>query len=380
MNFTRIPPDANARRTDVGGTPADLLIIGGGVLGLSTGCEVLARGLSVTILDEDPQRSATWASAGMLSPYAEHAEAGALQDMLRAARVAWPAFAARIEEHSGMRVDLAFPGTVMPAFTAGERSRLEELTQRLRDLGARCSYLSPQEAIGEEPMLTANASGAVLLDDEGYVNPRLLHTALRSAFERLGGQWVPVQALGLAARQGRVVGVETTIGFLPGHAVVNAAGAWGERFLLPEDQRRYRTKPIRGQTVRLRPPSRREGVRHVIQAPGSGYLVPQADGTVVVGATSEDAGPFRVNTAGGIRYLLDLAGRLVASSADWSFVEVSNGLRPLAGDFELVLESDSSRKGLFHGLGLYRHGILLAPVASTRMCRLVCEYLGQHSQ
>jgi glycine oxidase len=174
--------------------------------------------------------------------------------------------------------------------------------------------------------------------------------------------------------------VETTAGVVLGRAVVNSAGAWADRFLLPEDQARYRPRPIRGQTVRLRPASRRESVRRVIQVPGFAYLVPRADGSVIVGATSEEVGPFPGVTAEGVQSLLSAVQTLVPASRAWTFLSAGSGLRPMAGDGGLYLEPDSQRRGLFHGLGLYRHGILLAPVASTRLAGMILDYLGRKAQ
>jgi glycine oxidase len=358
-------------------TGSDVLVLGGGILGLSTAHEILSRGLRVTLLCDDLHRSAGWASAGMISPYAEHVDRGAQQDMMRASRAAYPAYVARIEEHSGMKVELRFPGTIVPALEAGKRADVDSLAQRFRDLGAKCRYLDSRETRAMEPNLGPTLSGSVFLEEEGYVSPRTLLSALRQAFDTLGGHWVDLPALGLVARQGRVVGVETSAGVVTAGAVVNATGAWAERFLLPEDYDRYRPRPVRGQAVRLRPPSLREGIRHVVQVPGFGYLVPRADGTVVAGATSEEAGPYICKTAGGIASVLEKAARLVPSSVDWAFLDSVCGLRPMAGDGDLFLEPDSARKGLFHGLGLYRHGVLLAPIAATRMARLVLDYLGR---
>jgi glycine oxidase len=359
--------------------PSDVLIIGGGVLGLSTACEILSRGLSVTIFEEDPHRSAGWASAGMLSPYAEFSEAGALQDMLRAARAAYPPYVARVEETSGMKVELAFPGTLLPMGAAGSGPAVETLLARFREMGARSRFLDPAQTAAVEPQLGPSC-GSILLDDEGYVSPRSLLTALRAAFDHLGGHWVQLSALGLISRQGRVVGAETAAGIVLGGAVLNAAGAWADLFLSPEDLDRYRLRPIRGQIVRLRPARRTEGIRHVIQMAGVGYLAPRADGTVIAGATSEQVGPFPGNTAGGIASILEGARRLVPASENWAFLAAWSGLRPMAANGELFLEADPLRKGLFHGLGLYRHGILLAPVAATRMARLIVEYLGRQGQ
>ncbi len=373
-------PESVRYRATGQAVPSDVLVIGGGILGLSTACEILARGLSVTIFEEDPKRSATWASAGMLSPYAEHTDAGARQDMMRAARAAYPAFLARVEEHSGMRIEMGFPGTLIPALSDDRALDLQELTRRFLDLGARARYLDPSETAWQEPQLAARGSGAVLLEDEGYVNPRSLHTALRAAFDRLGGRWVALQVLGLVARQGHAAGVDTTAGVILGRAVINCAGAWADRFLLPEDLARIRPRPIRGQSVRLRPPSRQEGIRRVIQVPGVAYLVPRADGSVVLGATSEEIGPFPGVTGGGVSSLLNAALSLVPAVQSWAFLSAQSGLRPLAGDGELFLEADSTRQGLFHGLGLYRQGVLLAPVASTRLAGMVLDHLGKKAQ
>jgi len=378
MNSVRPAPDEEARFQVFGqASRPDLLVLGGGVLGLSTACEVLSRGLSVTLFEDDCRRSATWNSGGMLSPYAEQVEEDALQDMMRAARAAYPTYVARIQEQSGLPVELAFPGTLLLLAGAEDPGRaMTELAEHFRGRGANCRYLGTEELEEEEPLLGPKDAGAILLEDEGYVNSRSLLTALRAAFDHLGGRCVALPALGLASRQGRVAGVETAAGVVLGGAVLNAAGAWAERFLMPEDQERFRARPIRGQLVRLRPPSRPHSIRRVLHMPGTGYLVPHADGSVLAGTTSENVGPFLGNTAGGVAQVLAAARLLVPRSSEWAYLRASSGLRPMAGDGELFLEADSARKGLFHGLGLYRHGILLAPMAAMRLARLVLEYLG----
>lgn len=359
-----------------GPVSSDLLIIGGGILGLSTACEALSRGLSVTLFDEAPERSATLAAAGMLSPYAESIETPFLQELMKQGRVSYPAYVARLEEISGVRIELAFPGTLLPSVVETDGPRLQSMAAQFADIGARARYLDPAELTGDEPRLGPIAAGAVLLEDEGYVNPQTLHTALRAGFERLGGEWIPLHGLGLAVRQQRVIGVETANGLVLGGAVLNASGAGADRFLLPEDQERYRARPVRGQALRLRPPRAADGIGRVIQVPGVGYLVPRADGSVIAGATSEAVGPFPGLTAEGIHAVLAGALRLVPSARSWSFVEAWSGLRPLAGEGEPVIAPDA-RPGLFHGLGLYRHGILLAPVAATRLAKMITDYLGR---
>jgi glycine oxidase len=369
--------DDGDRNSSSGAAACDAVVIGGGILGLSTACELLDRGLTVTIFDEDFTRSAAWAAAGMLSPYAEYTQFGWLQDMLRAAHAAWPAYAAHVEERSGLRIQRNTPGTILPALTVERGEELESLTGRLRELGARCRVLTREEAEDEEPNMAPTVAGAVLLEDEGSTDPRSLLTALRAAFDRMEGRWISLPVLGLVSRQGKVVGVESAAGVVFGGVVLNAAGAFADRFLSPEDVRRFDLRPVRGQLVRLRPPSARDGIRHLIQAAGVAYLVPRSDGSVIVGSTSEEVGPFPGTTAGGVERILEGARRLVPGLSEWGFQTAWSGLRPRAGSGELFLQPDSSRKGLFHGLGLYRHGILLAPVAATRLSRMILEFLGR---
>ncbi len=314
----------------------------------------------------------------MLSPYAELIETTFLQELMKHGRASYPAYIAQVEALSGCKIELAFPGTLLPSLAPGDGERLRTLTKNFEEMGARTRYLEPDELEQEEPLLAARHAGAVLLEDEGYVSTRSLHIALRSAFERQGGEWIPLHGLGLTVRQQRVVGVETANGVVLGGSVLNATGAGADRFLLPEDLERYRARPVRGQAIRLRPPSSLDGIRRVIQAPGVGYLVPQADGSVIVGATSEAVGPFAGVTAQGITSVLGAGMRLVPASAGWSFVGAWSALRPMAGEGEPQMVADQ-RKGLFHGLGLYRHGILLAPVAATRLAKMVIDYLGQHA-
>lgn len=361
---------------ETGRRPADLLVLGGGILGLSTACEALARGLSVTLFDEAPATSATLAAAGMLSPWAELIESDFLQEWMRQGRAAYPAYVARVEELSGCKIELSFPGTLLVSPDADAGEKLQRTTDHFVEMGASARYLTSVEASEDEPLLGARTSGAILLDEEGYVTTHTLHRALRMGFERLGGEWIPLHALGLVVRKGQIAGVETAAGVVLGAAVLNAAGAMADRFLLPEDQERYRTRAVRGQALRLRPASAREGLRRVVQAPGFGYLVPQPDASVIVGATSEFIGPYPGVTAGGLLSVLEHARILVPAVAEWSFVEAWSGLRPLAGDGEPILAPDT-RKGLFHGLGLYRHGILLAPVATSRLLKMILDHLGR---
>lgn len=353
----------------------DILVIGGGILGLAAACELLSHGYSVVVVERGAERSATRAAGGMLSPWAEFAQPVSWQVLLVQARLAYPEFVRNVEETSGCRVECRFPGTILVASDPG--ADLTELTVAYRELGARATFLDSEDLTASEPGLAVD--GAVLLEDEGYVDPRGLHDALRASFEELGGTWVGDEAFALALAQGRVVGVETAGGTLHAGVVLNTAGVQAERFLLPEERARLRPRPVRGELLRLRPRHRGERIRHVVQSPGFAYLIPQDDGTVLVGATCDEGdGRTRV-TAAGVQTLLAHASALLPDLLAWEWVETWSGLRPLVGTGEPTVIADP-RPGLFHGLGLHRHGILLAPVLGAQLSRLAAEYVGQAGQ
>ena len=127
---------------------------------------------------------------------------------------------------------------------------------------------------------------------------------------------------------------------------------------------------MRGEIVRLRPRSGR-AIRHLIHKEGGIYLVPQRDGTLLVGATAAEGEAPRV-TAGGVRWLLDRAIGIIPSLSDAEFVEAWSGARPLAGEGSPELIEDPAGS-VFHGIGLYRNGILLAPLLSAQLEKRILE-------
>lgn len=349
----------------------DILVVGGGILGLATSCELLSRGYTVSIAERDASNSATRAAGGMLSPWAEFSAPVPWHTLLVQARNAYPEFVRNAEETSGCRVECRFPGTLL--VSPNPEFDLSDLTFTFREQGAHATFLDSEDLTRVEPGLAVDS--AILLEDEGYVDPRGLHSALRASFEELGGHWIRDEVYAVREVEGRVVGVQTSSGDLSAGVVLNTAGAQADRFLLPEDRARLEPRPVRGELIRLRPPHRGERIRHVIQSPGFTYLIPQDDGTVIVGATSYEGDGTRRITARGIAELLENSSRLLPDVSDWEWVEAWSGVRPLVGSGEPTVLTDK-RPGLLHGLGLYRNGILLAPVIGAQLSRLAAEYIG----
>ncbi|NYJ02717.1 glycine oxidase [Nocardioides thalensis] len=320
-----------------------ITVLGAGVVGLAVADELLQRGHAVQVVDPAPGSGASYAAAGMLSPSAEawHGE----DDLLRlglASLELWPAFAARLG------VPLGAAGTLLVGYDAGDLQQVERQVALLARHGRRVDLLDRRAISALEPSVGRVAGGALLADDLS-VDPRAV---VRALLER-----VPVGPTAPA-------GVDLTD--LADVAVV----ATGSRLPAPYTSL---VRGVRGEILRLRstdPPTRtvRGWVRgepaYVVPRPGPGAV------EVVVGATSEEHDEPPVVTGGGVLRLLAAARELWPALDRAELVEVTARDRPGTPD-NLPLVGPAGDDGVVLAAGLYRHGVLLAPLVA----RLVADHL-----
>lgn len=356
------------------GKSPDLVVVGGGVVGLAVAREAARRGLAVTVVERgEPGRAASWAAAGMLSPFGEAREGGPFLDFGLAALDAWPDWAAELEEESG--TDLAYrrSGKLRVALDAEERKRLEARRAWARERGVAHTWLEPDEALAECPELSRRVTGGLLLADDHRVDNRRLGDALLESARVRGVQvraGTPVSSVEL--KGDRVRGVILEDGSkVPAGAVLLAAGAWSATIGgLPSP---LPVRPVRGQILGLLPgrlPSPR-----VLES-ASVYLVPRPGGRLVAGATQEEVGFDPGLTADGVRSLLAAAIELVPALAGASLHELWYGFRPGTPDGNPILGPDPRGDGLFVATGHFRNGILLAPVTARVLGALLAGEAG----
>jgi glycine oxidase len=353
----------------------DLVVVGGGVIGLTCAWRAAQRGARVAVVERSqPPAGATRVAAGMLAPVGELAfgEPELLKMTLAAAEL-YPDFVAELEAASGISTGYRRDGALHVALDrdeAAELRRVHEL-QRSLDLGA--EWLPPRRCRELEPGLTPSFNGGVHAPDEGSLVPRSLVAALLAAVEAEGVELLGGTGVEEVLLDGeRIAGVRTEQGEeLRAEATVLAAGAWsGQAEWLPEPARPP-IRPVKGQILELRsrdgaPPCKR------IVASERVYLVPRPDGRLVVGATVEEQGFDTAVTAGGVHELLREAYRLLPEVVEMELVEATAGLRPATPD-NLPLVGPSGVAGLLWATGHYRNGILLAPLAAKA---IVAELAG----
>jgi glycine oxidase len=357
----------------------DVVVVGGGVIGLACAWRLAQRGAEVAVLERGvPGEGATRVAAGMLAPVGEltFGEPELLELTLAAARL-YPEFVAELEAATGQSTGYEQLGALHVALDRDEAAQLRRVhdLQRSHDLEA--EWLSTRQCRELEPGLAPSFHGGVLAAGEAAIDPRALTEALLAA---CGEEGVEVHA-GTEVVDGifkgeQLTGVQTARGQsdvqstfdrplafeLRAQTVVLAGGAWsGGMSWLPEHARPA-VRPVKGQVVELRARGEEPPAHHIL-ASERVYLVPRRDGRLVVGATVEEMGFDTAVTAGGVYELLREAYRLLPDVAEMELVDAVAGLRPGTPD-NLPLVGLGAIDGLVLATGHYRNGILLAPLAA----------------
>ena len=356
-----------------------VLIIGGGAIGLAIGWRLARAGCSVALFDRGRVgHSASWASAGMLSPLSEaqFEEEDLLHLGLKAMEV-YPDFVGELEAETGCCVGYRRDGVLLVGITQDDLEYLKFRYRYQRELGLPVTYLSGAEARSKEPHLSAQVSAAVWCPGDHQVDNRRLVMALKRGVEAAGGEIFEGTAVDELLIDGmRVIGVRVGEKVHKGDTAVLASGCWSRLMPGLPDSAKPPVRPVRGQVARLG--TTREFALNTIvwysrvATSTVAYLVPKGDGTLVLGATSEEMGFDEDVTAGGMFELLRAAWEVVPGIYDLRVVESMAGLRPGSRDDAPIL-GKTPVEGLIMATGHYRKGILLTPLTALTIAEMILE-------
>jgi glycine oxidase len=347
---------------------ADLLVVGGGVIGMATAWRAAGRGMTVTLIERDGIGEGTSRiAAGMLAPVAEVEFGDAGRRMLELAMSSarlWPAFAAELGAASGTEIALRPTGTLLLARDADEEAELERQLEFRRSLGLDVRRLRPSAARELEPALAPTLRGVLEAPGDHSLDPRPILGALREACTAAGVRIREHTALaGLDHDGSRLEAAVLADGErLSAGAVVLAAGPWSGRVPGLPDGAGLPVRPVKGQILRLRDPAGPGLLERVIRYEG-GYVVPRGDGRYVLGGTVEEKGFDTSPTAGAVYELLRQARELLPGVTEMEIEELSVGMRPGTPD-NLPAIGPALLAGLWWATGHYRNGILLAPLSA----------------
>lgn len=351
-------------------TSADVVIVGGGVIGLSIARALARRGIrDITVIDKSEfGREASWAAGGTLAP---EIETDRLDDFFRlasASRDMYPQFVRELKIESDINVEFDMTGTLFVAFTEEQETELQRRFDWQRHSRLRVEWLTGDEARRLEPCLAENVRCGLSFPDDYQVDNRKLVEALIIANRKLGARLIGgCEVFELQFEGDQVTGVTTSRGPISSSCVVIAAGAWSSLISAKNTPGRIDIEPVRGQMLCFQAPGL---ARHVLYS-SRGYLIPRLDGRLLAGSTTEHVGFDKNVTEAGMTSIKSMAVEIAPALGDLPLIDSWAGFRPRASDGLPILGLLSGSVGLFYATGHYRTGILLAPITAELIAETI---------
>jgi glycine oxidase len=349
---------------------AEVVIIGGGVIGLTVARALALRGARhVTLIEKNEfGREASWAAGGILAPQVEADQSDDFFRLACASRDLYAQFANDLMAESDVDVELDTTGTLYVGFTETDESELRRRFAWQRAEQLRVEWLDGDEARQLEPCLSDKVRCALRFPFDYQVENRKLLAALLTANERLSVRLIrDCEACVLRIDGSKVAGLETSQGFIKTGTVVLAAGAWTSSIEssppLPLD-----VEPVRGQMLCFE--ANPQLARHVIYS-ARGYLIPRRDGRLLAGSTTEHVGFDKRVTVEGIERIKEMAFEISPAVSRLPLIDSWAGFRPRALDDLPVLGRPEEIDGLVYATGHYRNGILLAPITGELIADVI---------
>jgi glycine oxidase len=325
-------------------TAAEVIIIGGGIIGLSIAIELRWRGYTVRVVTRDLQETATQAAAGMLAPQAEEILPGAMLDLCLLSRSLYADWTAKLTEFTGLETGYWPCGILAPRYEYS--FTLPGAWQSAAELWSCYPHLT----------LGADVVGGYWFPADGQVDNRLLYRCLQVAATKAGVQTNTGVTVESIITSNQVDYLQTSDGNLQADHYILATGSWSQQLLAVP------VVPRKGQLVAVQVPENTPMLPTVLFG-SEIYIVPRRDGRIVIGATSEDVGFAGDNTTAGVAGLLTRAQRLYPLLGQYPVIEKWWGFRPATPD-ELPILGDSPYGNLTLATGHHRNGILLAPATA----------------
>mgnify|MGYP000210772323 FL=1 len=348
---------------------ADVVIVGGGVIGCACAYYLSGAGLRRVVVLERGEvgGEASGASAGMLVPQSEASGPGPFLDLGLFSRSLFPRLRDELRDRAGVDIEYLPWGTLL-LFEEGEEEAARGRQSWQQALGLRAEVLSREEVLRLEPALRTNLGGALFLPDDHHVNNVELVRALATAARYQGATVLEHSpALALVVEGDRVIGVKTVDGpFLCG-TVVLANGCWAPELTRPLG-RPLPVQPARGQIVYTELPHLL--LHHIVWGKG-GYLVPRLNGGILAGSTVEFVGMDKRVTLEVVAQLSAMATETIPALRNAPFVRAWAGLRPHSPDDLPLVGPLPGVEGLLVAAGHFRNGILFAPLTGLLIKEMV---------
>ena len=338
-----------------------ILIIGGGIIGLSIAWRLIGIGKKVIIIDKkNLGKEASWAAAGMLSGRLDLKPCEKkLLPIFEKSHLAWPKFAEELENKSGKSIGYKKEGTLRVACDLHEEKKLKNNYDFLKNNKVNITWLSGDKIRDKEPYVSNNVLSGFFSPDDHHVNNRYILDALITILKKNKNNCIfkeNTEVEKIITNKNQVIGVKTNNEIIKTKEIIVCSGAWTSKI-----------KNIEIKEVPIRPvkvPKNISLLKHILWRENV-YLVPRNNSDLIIGATEEEMGYDKSLTVGGIYNLLKIAREVLPAIEDLSIVESWSGLRPTSRDDAPIIGPSKKLKGLIYATGHHKNGILLAPLTSS---------------
>ena len=345
-----------------------ILIIGGGIIGLSIAWRLIGIGKKVIIIDKkNLGKEASWAAAGMLSGRLDLKPCEKkLLPIFEKSHLAWPKFAEELENKSGKSIGYKKEGTLRVACDLDEEKKLKNNYDFLKNNKVNITWLSGDKIRDKEPYVSNNVLSGFFSPDDHHVNNRYILDALITILKKNKNNCIfkeNTEVEKIITNKNQVIGVKTNNEIIKTKEIIVCSGAWTSKIKNIEIKE-VPIRPVKGQMVCLKIPKNISLLKHILWRENV-YLVPRNNSDLIIGATEEEMGYDKSLTVGGIYNLLKIARELLPAIEDLSIVESWSGLRPTSRDDAPIIGPSKKLKGLIYATGHHKNGILLAPLTSS---------------
>jgi glycine oxidase len=341
----------------------DILVIGGGVIGLMTARELAAAGAEVTLVEMgDTGQQASWAGGGILSPLYPWRFAGAVTALATWSQQVYPALCTELFETTGIDPEYSTSGLMI----LDQEEHADALAWAAAEQ-VPISSLNAAQIKEKEPGLSTDVREALWLADIGQIrNPRLTK-ALRAAIEPKVKIREHEEVLELRVREGVIEGARTKAGDIDAERVVVCTGAWTAE-LLAKIGRKPDIRPVRGQMILFY--AKPGQIRHLTLF-RERYVIPRRDGRVLIGSTLEDAGFEKRTTAEAKEELYRVATGLFPLLKRTPIEDHWAGLRPGSPSGIPYIGAFPDAEGLYVNAGHFRNGLVTGPASARLLADLL---------
>lgn len=346
---------------------SDILIIGGGIIGMLTARELSLAGMKVTIIEQgEAGHESSWAGGGIISPLYPWRYPDAVSALARWGQAFYPELIEEINSKSGLDAELVKSGLLVLD------DEQEVATTWAEKWQSNLQVIDTKEINEIEPELSSalGMNKAIWMPDVRQVrNPRLVKATKNYLLKQGVNFLEKTEVTGFIAKENKLTGVKTSSGDIQADRVLLAGGAWSAKLLNNMDIN-IEVEPVKGQMILFKA---QPGKIKRITLSQDRYVIPRKDGRVLVGSTLEHTGFDKTVTSNAREELMAEASRIIPALKDAEVEHHWAGLRPGSKSGIPYICAINGIEGLFLNTGHFRNGVVLGPASARLMSDLILE-------